>query len=339
MLTPSSPATKWSDTRSYRIVLIASVIISVCAIVSSAIGIFIKHVHADLMAARITEYPAYFTILQRVAFIIKPLGYQMTGSYWAQLLGDRLMFLDYFPMLIVLLHVIGVVCFAVKKNAGVRLLRFAYSTWFIFRGFVLIEFLMYQAVLPIKLEYMTIPREPWPYLLLIVLVDVMWIGITAWLLSAMQGFMHIRLEGEGEAATFVPANRWRRFAHMQVDGWLMILIFLGFISTFLWIIREPRSQHINLRAMQFFLYLFMFVVQFLYYIIMESIWGLTPGKCLTGSVVRDDNGHKASVGKLMSRTLSRFIPFDNFSFFGWRGWHDRVSDTWVCREELVEDKT
>jgi hypothetical protein len=53
--------------------------------------------------------------------------------------------------------------------------------------------------------------------------------------------------------------------------------------------------------------------------------------------VRDDKGIKPTVISILKRTLYRFIPFDVISFLGDRGWHDGLSDTWVCKEEIVKE--
>jgi uncharacterized RDD family membrane protein YckC len=66
-----------------------------------------------------------------------------------------------------------------------------------------------------------------------------------------------------------------------------------------------------------------------YYVVFEGVWSRTPAKFLLGTVVVRDDGGKPTFGKIVIRTLSRFIPFEPFSFFGERGWHDGLSDTRV----------
>src|SRR6185436_13626318 len=52
-----------------------------------------------------------------------------------------------------------------------------------------------------------------------------------------------------------------------------------------------------------------------YYLFFEGIFGATPGKMITKTrVVRLDGG-KPSFGQIVGRTLSRFVPFEPFSFF------------------------
>jgi len=70
-------------------------------------------------------------------------------------------------------------------------------------------------------------------------------------------------------------------------------------------------------------------MMFAYYTFFEGIWARTPGKFLFGTRVEDEDGGKPSIGQVMGRTLCRFIPFEAFSFFGERGWHDSIPKTRV----------
>ena len=66
-----------------------------------------------------------------------------------------------------------------------------------------------------------------------------------------------------------------------------------------------------------------------YYVFFEGLWGRTPGKLLFGTTVVNEAGGKPTIGQVFGRTLCRFIPFEAFSFFGKRGWHDSISKTQV----------
>jgi uncharacterized RDD family membrane protein YckC len=68
-----------------------------------------------------------------------------------------------------------------------------------------------------------------------------------------------------------------------------------------------------------------------YYVFFESIFGATPGKMITKTRVVAIGGGKPSMGQIIGRTLSRFVPFEVFSFLGslGTGWHDRWSGTRV----------
>src|SRR5262249_16412337 len=69
------------------------------------------------------------------------------------------------------------------------------------------------------------------------------------------------------------------------------------------------------------------VVVFSYYTFFEGIWARTPGKFIFGTVVVNEVGGKPSIGQVLGRTASRFIPFEALSCFGERGWHDSLPKT------------
>lgn len=71
------------------------------------------------------------------------------------------------------------------------------------------------------------------------------------------------------------------------------------------------------------------VVVFAYYFLFEFVWGRTPGKFALGTLVVNEHGGKPTVGQLIGRTASRFIPFEAVTFFGEAGAHDRLSGTRV----------
>lgn len=81
-------------------------------------------------------------------------------------------------------------------------------------------------------------------------------------------------------------------------------------------------------------YYFMGLVLFLYYLVLESINGRTPGKKLTISVVVDKDGHRPGFFQIFIRSLVRvtvidcfFIPFLNMPL------HDYLSKTYVVDYE------
>ncbi|MFN8206847.1 MAG: RDD family protein [Bacteroidales bacterium] len=78
-------------------------------------------------------------------------------------------------------------------------------------------------------------------------------------------------------------------------------------------------------------YLFGFCIYMVYYSTLEFAFGRTIAKYITKTKVVDENGRKPSIGKILIRTLCRFIPFEAFSFLGSDniGWHDEISKTRV----------
>lgn len=61
--------------------------------------------------------------------------------------------------------------------------------------------------------------------------------------------------------------------------------------------------------------------------------GRSLGKLITGTRVITTDGYKPNFSTLLTRNLSRAVPFDNLSFLGGgTGWHDRWSDTTVIKK-------
>lgn len=74
---------------------------------------------------------------------------------------------------------------------------------------------------------------------------------------------------------------------------------------------------------------------FVYYIFLESLFGKTLGKFLTGTKVINENGEGPTFFQVCARTLSRLIPFEPFSYArdDSRGWHDSIPRTYVIKDE------
>jgi uncharacterized RDD family membrane protein YckC len=79
--------------------------------------------------------------------------------------------------------------------------------------------------------------------------------------------------------------------------------------------------------------LLMLVSVFGYYLILESLFGWTIGKLVTGTRVVRLDGHKPNFRQILGRSAARFIPFEPFSLLGssGQGWHDSLSGTRVVR--------
>ncbi len=75
----------------------------------------------------------------------------------------------------------------------------------------------------------------------------------------------------------------------------------------------------------------------MYYTLTEGFFGRSVGKFITGTVVVDENGVKINLGSALKRSLCRLIPFDGLSFFGSRGWHDSITETYVVEKKALEE--
>ena len=136
------------------------------------------------------------------------------------------------------------------------------------------------------------------------------------------------------------ANNWIRLAHYFLDIIFILLttfvasVFFAIIATFLGF-HEMLFWMQNLSDLEGKLIFIFFSI--FYYTITEGLFGRSVAKFITGTVVVDENGDKPSFGTLFKRTLCRLIPFDGLSFFGSRGWHDSMSDTYVVHKKALSE--
>ncbi len=65
--------------------------------------------------------------------------------------------------------------------------------------------------------------------------------------------------------------------------------------------------------------------------------GRSLGKLITGTKVVKSDGSELTTDDLLKRNFSRAVPFDQLSFLGNNGWHDRWSDTNVVRLKNFEN--
>jgi len=79
--------------------------------------------------------------------------------------------------------------------------------------------------------------------------------------------------------------------------------------------------------------LYGFASYFLYYVISEGFFGTTIGKAIFGYTVIDSYARKPSQGSVALRSIIRYVPFEAFSCFGERGWHDKWSKTYVVKKK------
>lgn len=116
------------------------------------------------------------------------------------------------------------------------------------------------------------------------------------------------------------AEIWRRFVNLLID-YAIILVLVGIV------IGYGGSGGMGT------FYLGFYGGFFAYYTIMEYAWGRTIGKFVTGTmVVRERDLEKINISQAMGRSISRFVPFEPFSFFGSIvGWHDKWNGTIVIK--------
>ncbi|MFN3943195.1 MAG: RDD family protein [Flavobacterium sp.] len=141
----------------------------------------------------------------------------------------------------------------------------------------------------------------------------------------------------------VLANKSQRFINFCIDFIVRMVIFLGIgivigiADQFFMTDYVSFFENMN-RLQEIFIELLLVSV---YYLLMEILTARTIGKYITGTMVVDQYGNKATSQHIALRTLCRFVPFDPLSFLGQdgSGWHDKWSKTLVIDvKKFNEDK-
>jgi uncharacterized RDD family membrane protein YckC len=131
------------------------------------------------------------------------------------------------------------------------------------------------------------------------------------------------------------AGKWRRFFNWTVDAfaYYFLSMMIGAVAVML----GGRSALVWLQGLGFFeQYALGLLILMAYYIPMETAFGFTLGKLVTGTRVVNENGEGPNLVQILLRTFCRFIPFEPFSVLftaDGRGWHDSLSGTYVVRKD------
>ena len=138
----------------------------------------------------------------------------------------------------------------------------------------------------------------------------------------------VEADAERSATAFELAGKGRRLCTWILDyaGFLALSMLIGIAMV---VTLGPKSLEYLKGGWS---YLFGFAVMSGYYLFFEGLWGRTPAKMLLGTKVVAQDGGEPAFGNIVGRTLARFVPFEGLTFFGQRGFHDRVSKTLVIRK-------
>jgi len=116
-------------------------------------------------------------------------------------------------------------------------------------------------------------------------------------------------------------SKLRRLATWAVDALCVIILFALFVHTLP--DRLVPVEHFRLLVL---------AISFVYYATTELVFQRTLGKALTHTLVVTADDNRPGSGRLLLRTLCRFLPLEPLSLlFSSRalGWHDTLSGTKV----------
>lgn len=128
---------------------------------------------------------------------------------------------------------------------------------------------------------------------------------------------------------YIDASRGIRFANFILD-YIFILVVIGVLAAISGM--EAYDYYGSLNYSYYFLNMTVYIV---YYTIFEGLWGRTPAKFITGTIVIMEEGTQLEFAKAFLRSLCRFIPFEPFSGFG-IPWHDSLTHTRVVKYSSIQ---
>lgn len=139
------------------------------------------------------------------------------------------------------------------------------------------------------------------------------------------------------------ASQGQRFANYILDYICQIVLMFGsvFVLAIIATVNGNEKFVARIGAMnQLEQYALGAVIVLVYYNISEIFFSRTIGKLATNTIVVDRNGNKPDSNEILVRSLCRLIPLEAFSFLGApdKGWHDRISKTYVVKKSLLEEK-
>ena len=251
-----------------------------------------------------------------------------TSFYWS---------LNIFTVFFYALLLLGAILYVSSKDRESRLIRFVFAVILFDKSIFAVLAIISAVSGGLKLSgYSSIP-----FFILYFAVRLAWIWLSWQILAFFKQQKELATEtqtyGEHVSITLVNATLTQRFFNLLTDIFVMILVFSMLFN----MIIHPNYDHNiftkleNLTGSKLGPLIIMLFCRSIYYISFELLLGATPGKLLTETrVVNDDDG-APDAKTVISRTLSRFVPFEGVSFFGDGRWHDR----WSCSSVVSEKRT
>lgn len=140
--------------------------------------------------------------------------------------------------------------------------------------------------------------------------SIIWSAVIIYILRSI-----ISSQNKLEMSNQILASKYYRLIHFILDPLICILIFYQYSLV------ELENFSLVLSGI-------------IYYLFYEGLFGQTPIKFLTGTLVRSDDGKKLNFTRVLLRTIIRLIPIEFITFiFNKNGWHDKWSKSIVISQK------
>ena len=137
---------------------------------------------------------------------------------------------------------------------------------------------------------------------------------------------------------YIYASTGQRFLNFLIDNLLMnygLSYLTGYaIGIIINLLFPDFLVDIRERSLSFILLVYLIAIfnYLFYYVLCEKLFnGYTLGKYITGSRAIREDGNPLTIKDVLLRTLCRFVPFEVFSGFKIRPWHEEWSRTMVVK--------
>ena len=133
------------------------------------------------------------------------------------------------------------------------------------------------------------------------------------------------------------ANYLIDFAFSIIIIWILILIVVVLLSIIKGTSTDESFDYISNLNPLVDRILTLLLYAFIMFLTEKLSNGRSLGKLITGTKVVKSDGSELTTDDLLKRNFSRAVPFDQLSFLGSNGWHDKWSDTNVVRVKAFEN--
>lgn len=247
-------------------------------------------------------------------------------------------------VLFLIFLLVGLLFYIKSKGKDTRLLSFVFSVLFINNLVIICYKLLFYIFLFKKWE--TLKPISFFFIPLQIVTTVIYVFIAYKILKSLKSNKELDIVTTETSVKITDTGKWQRFFHFLIDTFIIALVFLPIIfSVFTNMVNTDEGIYSssqvsrNILESRYTGIAIFVVLRFIYYPIFEIMFGSTPAKFLTESVVVNHKGEKPSVKDIFKRTLWRNIPFDSVSFLFGKGWHDVMSYTYIVKEKRTGFKT
>lgn len=271
-------------------------------------------------------------LITTLKFLVSGINLSLLESHFLEYINyNNHLLLNYANLTFYTLVLIGATAYYISHGKETRLIRFSFSI-LLFSKTLASLYYLFGPIL--YFQYYQQNGLSWLWWVFGIINIAFWTYISYTIVNHITSEKELSTDstnhGNNGTINYINTPKIQRFTHLIIDLLFSILICSSAIMFFG---RYLYNQNMHIVSERVTLYFVFFIAQIFYYSFFETLFGATPGKFLTESRAINCNGTSINFGKGILRTLCRRIPFEPFSFFGQKGWHDDLTNTKVVKEK------